>query len=301
MDFFAFPVEIRLKIYSELLVCRGINKFPAQPWDALSARLCPEGINLCPALLCASKQVFSEAISFLYEENCFQISALDAVSTQCNRPITAFVQQIGAQASLIRHVCVGFPTAPLAEDSRHDYGNERLDDLDLLRDACPNIATLELLLPLERAEYILRSSTFTELLDLIQARLEAFRSLQGVKVDIEVFSYDSDEESNNGVEDHENDEREGTRNNGFKTDRDPLRQLHRHGWAVNITKVPPMREVWTSPNDMIEFDNEDDYDDYMIEWHRREQQREDQELDDYYHQRQVESYRMGYADDGGPA
>ena len=28
---------------------------------------------------------------------------------------------------------------------------------------------------------------------------------------------------------------------------------------------------------MIEFDNEDDYNDYMIEWQRREQQREEEE------------------------
>lgn len=66
MDFFAFPVEIRLKIYSELLAHREIIKFPAKFRDALSARLCTEGINLCPALLRASKQVFSEAISLLY-------------------------------------------------------------------------------------------------------------------------------------------------------------------------------------------------------------------------------------------
>ncbi|XWW94492.1 hypothetical protein V2A60_002435 [Cordyceps javanica] len=291
MDIFAFPTEIRLRIYSELLVCRGTIECPVKLWDDSSARLCPEGIKLYPALLCTSRQVYNEAISLLYADNNFQFPGLDTASTRCNRSIAAFVQQIGARASLIRHICVEFPATPLADERRHDHGlqNERFHDLDLLRDACPNIATLELLLPLERAEIVLHSSIFTELLDLIHARLKAFRSLQEVKVDIEVLTEDSDDESNNGVEDRENDEREGTCNNGCKTDREPLRQLYRRGWAVNITEVPT-----------IEFDHEDDNND-MIEWHRREQQREEEEWDSYYRQRQVESYRMDYADDGGPA
>ena len=50
----------------------------------------------------------------------------DVASTRCHTTIAAFVRQIGAQASLLRHVYIGFPTAPLAKDSRHDSGTDTI-------------------------------------------------------------------------------------------------------------------------------------------------------------------------------
>ncbi|KAH8744448.1 hypothetical protein F5883DRAFT_439922 [Diaporthe sp. PMI_573] len=305
MDLFAFPIEIRLKIYSELLVHCGPIYFPATFGGGLSSWLCPEGIDLCPALLRASKQVYGEAVSLLYSDNCFRFS-LDAASTQCHTTIAVFVRQIGAQASLLRHVCIGFPTAPLVEDYGHgsELQEVRLNNLDLLRYACPGITTLELSL---RADFVLRNSpVFTESLDLIDTRLESFQSLREVRVDVKLLDWDSDEESDDGTEDPEGGEQEDPRVDRWKIHRDSVtRQLCNRGWAVNITKVPRVKEVWVSPDDMFEFDNEDDYNDYMIEWNRREdrleREREEEESAEYYREKQLEGYRRGYADDGGPA
>jgi hypothetical protein len=288
MDIFAFPPEIRLRIYSELLVHRGPINFLARFWGDLSSRLCPEGIDLCPTLLYVNKQVYREAISLLYSDNCFRFSDLDAASTQYYTTIAAFVQQIGVQAGRLRHVCIPFPPTPLEEDYS-GLQKERFADLDLLRDACPGITTLELSLPSDRADIVLRdSSVFTELLGLIHTRLEAFQSLREVRVDVKLLGWDLDEKSDDGAEDPENDEQEGPRDDPWKTHRDSLEQLFSRGWAVNISKVPPVME-----------DNEDDYDAY-IEWNRLERE-EDEEWEEYYRERQLEGYRRGYADDGGPA
>jgi hypothetical protein len=287
MDLFAFPVEIRLKIYSELLIHLGPIKFSERFWGDLSSRLRPEGIDLCPTLLRASKQVYNEAIPLLYSDNRFRFSDLRHTS------IAAFIRQIGAQASLLRHVCIDFPTPPLAEDYGHDSGLQEnsLENLDLLRDACPRITTLELSLPSEHADFVLLdSSVFTELLNLIHAQLEAFLSLQEVKVDVKLIGWDSDEESDDGKADLEDEKQEEIGDDRWKIYRDSLRQLCSRGWAVNITKVPPLKEASISPDDM--FDE--------AEW-RLEQEREDEEWAGYYRQRQLEGYSWGYADDGGPA
>jgi len=74
MDLFAFPIEIRLKIHSELLVHHGPINFPATFGSDLSFRLCPEGIDLCPTLLCTSQQAYGEATLLLYSDNYFHFS-----------------------------------------------------------------------------------------------------------------------------------------------------------------------------------------------------------------------------------
>ena len=79
------------------------------------------------------------------------------------------------------------------------------------------------------------------------------------------------------------------------------------GWTVQIVKV--LKEVWTSPDGRIEFDNEDDYDGYMnnvwwsqLEWEREQEEewRREQEEAEYCYQRRLAGYDMGYANDGGP-
>ena len=79
------------------------------------------------------------------------------------------------------------------------------------------------------------------------------------------------------------------------------------GWTVQIVKV--LKEVWTSPDGRIEFDNEDDYDGYMnnvwwsqLEWEREQEEewRREQEEAEYCYQRRLAGYDMGYADVGGP-
>jgi hypothetical protein len=291
MDLFTFPIEIRLKIYSELLVHHGPIDFSVPFWGNLSSRLCPKGTGIYPTLLRASKQVYGEAISLLYSDNCFRLTDPDAASTRRPTAIPAFVRQIGAQARLLRHVCIDFPTVRLTEDPEHDYEpqEENFDILDLIRETCPGITTLELLLPSERADFVLRDlSVFTELLDLLQTRLEAFQSLQEVRVDVKLLGWDSDEQSDDVADDSEDVELEDPRDNRWKTRRDSLRELCSRGWAVDIIKIPLEKEIWTSPDDSFEFDNEDDYNNYMSAWNRLKQVREYEEWEEYYRQKQIE-------------
>ena len=124
-------------------------------------------------------------------------------------------------------------------------------------------------------------------------------------MEVELPGWDMDEEDDHPLEGGEDELQEDSDHDGWRTHRESLKQLCSRGWAVHITKVPLKKETWFSPDGGVEFDNEDDYDDYMIEWNRHElrleREREDEEWADYYHQRQQEWYSRGYADDGGPA
>lgn len=288
MGLFALPVEIRLQIYSELLVHREPIDF-LETFRGGSSVFCQEWIYLCPALLRVNKQVYGEAISLLYSDNCFRFSDEGEGSTRFDPTIDIFVRQIGARANLLRHVCTDFPTTSrqrqppwirsLSSDQSDDSERQGrdLDNLDLLQDAFSGITTLELSLPSEYAYYVLGDSpAFTKSLDLIQTRLEAFPSLRDVKVDVILYDWESDEESSDGTTDPEEEERDNPYNDQRKTLRNSLRQLCSRGWAVNVSKIPPVEETWSSPGDMVEYmyDNEDELPNYM---------------------------RADYADDGGPA
>jgi hypothetical protein len=104
MDFFSLPANVRLQIYSELLVCSKRIVFVADfgPSSPRLFRSSKDG--LCPALLCVSKRVQSEARQLLYSHNRFQFPDVFLKSTH----IAPFLGQIGSQASLLRHICMSF-------------------------------------------------------------------------------------------------------------------------------------------------------------------------------------------------
>lgn len=115
MDLFALPPEIRLKIYAELLVHRGPIPFLGTSWANFKFRRFSEGTELYPTVLRVNRQVFEEAVPLLYAGNCFQFADPDATSAQCHTTIADFIRQIGAQAALLRHVCINFPALPLKQ------------------------------------------------------------------------------------------------------------------------------------------------------------------------------------------
>ncbi|SPJ78060.1 uncharacterized protein FTOL_06449 [Fusarium torulosum] len=292
MNLFTFPVEIRLKIYSQLLVHPALIKLEKREYFSparLRLRL-EESIDLFPALLRISKQVHDEAVPLLYSDNCFHFPEEDEVTTgyATGTTLALFLGQIGLLARLIRHVCITIPNRSTLWDTQLD--EDHLKDLDLVRDACANITTLEFSLPFTSGFPVSTTS-----LNLIDMRLKALPLLQDVIVNVRWYSGDSmeasDDESGDpgGVDDWNHPE-------GCLT-----AKLRERRWTVHITKVPPVKEVWTDPDDRIEFDNEDDYHDYMNNvWSRHELEREQEEEAEYYYQRQLAGYDMGYADDGGP-
>ena len=243
MELFAFPIEVRLQIYSDLLV------YP-ESVDPLSADWRCDWLShgaLCPAILRTSKRVYGEAVGVLYSSNHFEFLQGDQPRTAFTASWRLFLERIGTGAGFIRRVTIDFP-APLIEG----YGNEealqkiRFDNLDLLRDGCPGITELKLLLLLRSLTEIPPAGA----LDLISTRLEALPSLRKVLVRVlrwEPHSYGSDDES--GGPGNDQPQRDASEYDSLKT------RLRARGWAVQFD------DAFNNPYDddfgKYEFDDQD--------------------------------------------
>ncbi len=246
MDLFAIPVELRLKIYSQLLVHSGpINlerrehPLPARLWLG-------EEIDLCPALLRTSKQVYNEAVSFLYSDNCFHFPKKGIETTYTTDTTLAFfLGQIGLLARLLRHVYVTLPNrstwlvTQLHEDD--------IKDLDLIRDACVGITTLGI-----SVAFTSGFPVSTAFLDSIDTRLKTFPPLQNVIVNVRWYGGESVEASDDEAGDL------GGVDDWNHPEGSLAAKLRERGWTVQITKVPAVKKVWIYA-DGIEFDNENHY------------------------------------------
>jgi hypothetical protein len=71
-NFFEIAIEIRLKIYSEILVHSEPIDFVANHRSSPPSLLLSKREGLCPALLRANKKVHGEASSLLYSVNRFR-------------------------------------------------------------------------------------------------------------------------------------------------------------------------------------------------------------------------------------
>ena len=311
MDLMSLATEIRLAIYADLLIQPdGPINFQENYDQPRSVRLRPTEAtaDLCPAILRVSKQVHAEAISILYSKNCFRFSDLASVddSTTCH-PLAAFLDEIGVRnASLLRHVCVSL--------LRNDWFRElQLHDLDVLRDHPSTrlgitMFELSLSLTLELGDLPEASDSpvSSKSLDLVGERLGSFPSLREVKIDLRLLGWDeSDVDDGKSDRDdrviplgQEQEQQEQAQEYGeplgrhSKTRKEVLvKQMGDRGWVTKVTETPLHVSTW---GDAEPWWEPEDYDDYMNE-------RDEEELSDYYRQRQVEWYRLGYADDGGPA
>lgn len=70
--FLSLPTEIRLKIYSELLVLSKAIIFTGHYSYLLPFMFQPKGYGLYPVLLRLNKQIYREASPILYSNNCFR-------------------------------------------------------------------------------------------------------------------------------------------------------------------------------------------------------------------------------------
>ncbi|ERS98325.1 hypothetical protein HMPREF1624_05109 [Sporothrix schenckii ATCC 58251] len=299
MDFFALPVEIRLQVYAELLIHRGTITLRHEYRDGKPAQICTEeGVHLDPTLLRVNKRIHREAISILYSGNHYRF-------VNC---LVTFVIQSVNQAHLLRHVVVDFPnyTRISHRQPDHSWRHEEILNLDEIYflHVCAGITTLGLWLDFGLSNLFSPDTRrFTQGLDLIHTQLKLLSSLNKVTVHLHLIGCDSDDETEDEAEYSGDDDLRVESNDPTKdlwqTHRDSIvGQLSSCGWVVDITKSQPPKHIWSTPDDMLEFDNEAVY---MIEWNQREQEREDATLRKYYRELQLESYRKGYADDGGPA
>jgi hypothetical protein len=190
INFFSFPSEIRNKIYEEALVLsEPIILVVAQPYGGIYGLSLPRNslfygpLRLCPAILLANKRAHREASPLLYSRNCFRV--------QTRGILTLFLDDIGPQnASFLRHICITFP----AFDDNHvgsvTLKEDSIRTLELIRDNCTNLTTLETSLRLrtinamEVAINMLDSPRAAAPLALVDARFKAISSLKEIIVNV---------------------------------------------------------------------------------------------------------------------
>jgi len=278
MGFLDVATEIRLQIYSELLVLSEPIKFvtnfgPPSPPLFRSRR-----DGLCPAVLRVCRTVYDEAIPLLYSSNRFQFpevfGSTRSVSTYAH--VAPFLIQIGLQAKLIHHICIPFPTFDYPVPERTRLDEVHIENLELIRKTCKNVKTLELLVPAEHSNYALRDWPIAfEALDLLNTRFKAIHSLKEIVINFEEYpehapSDDLSDDSSDGL----------------------TKKMRDIGWTIRNTWLP--KRVWISIDDRVEFDNEEDCRAYDYEQLQREEEiemeRENERWQEEYDRRRRDPY-----------
>ena len=255
MHVFDIPSEIRLKIYSELLVLSEPIVFVPY-YTLFSTPLSrSERKGLCPALLRINKMIYQEANALLYSNNRFQFPEI-LFSTH---PVTyiahidPFLHQIGSQASHIRHICIPFPTFDYTECDSIRLQKHHINNWELIRDTCTSIRTLELLVSPDIDDYVLSDpSSAAQALFLLNTHFEDFPSLKEILINFEVYP----EQEPSG----------------------DLTKIHDFGWTVKVTELP--KKTWVSDDGRVEFDTYEEceaYDEEQLLISERQRQREEEE------------------------
>lgn len=227
MGFHKLPLEIRILVYSELLVQQHIPiHFEEGIRPSSPLRFRPRGSGLYPALLRVNKQIHSETIPFLYSKNSFQFPTIanwdSATFETGGQPslrslhirISPFLRQIGPEAAaFIRHILMIFPHC---EEVR--LPEEELSDLELVREMCKNLTTLDLLLGPEHQLCRLAERHVREVLCLLDFRFKGITTLKLVIVDV-LGNYEQ------GAD---------------KYYKDLIRVVDKHGWNIQ-TRLQRMR------------------------------------------------------------
>ena len=271
MHFFDLPLELRLQIYSELLVFPEPIVFELDYDPGLLPLVrCKRG-GLCPALLRVNKKVYSEANMVFYSDNHFRFPEMfvDIPSITESIYFALFFCQVGSQASHIRHIrhiSIPFPTF---DDFQHDRAElqesalleGQFKGLELVRDNCTNIKAIELCVGLGYANYILTQSPIAaEALDLLDTHFKSIPSLQEVIINFEV-----------------------------PFDEDPsdllTKKIQDHGWKVKVTRLP--KQTWISEDERVAFDNEEDcraydWEQLFLDQQREERKEREEWVEEYY-------------------
>jgi hypothetical protein len=175
IQFFDLPIEIRLKIYSEILVQSAtvvINTFKHTK------------IRVYAELLRVNKRVHSEASPLLYSKNRFEIHQLGGTVE-----VAQFLRQIGTRARFIRHVRIDFPKFRYnrCRATQIALSTRGRNELELIRDTFTSLTTLELYsirgpLICDQLGLVCDLSIQTQALDLVEMHTKAIPSLKRVVV-----------------------------------------------------------------------------------------------------------------------
>lgn len=253
---FSLPLELREKIYSELLVVAV--PLVLEPYDG---NLCPpvgsRRRGLYPAILRVNKKAYREASRLLYSENRFEIpNATGSPEIPETAPVALFLSQISCQASLIRYICIDFPRWDYDHPEGGSFHPGDIRNLELVRASCQNIRVLELSLNTAQ-NWILDEPVTAEILNSIDVAMGDVLSRKETMVRIQAYSEDDID--------------------------DNVTRMRSYGWTVELTTREPVKQTWEYGEHGVEFDNEDDYWDYvdMIEKEREEKEW----LEDYWARR----------------
>ncbi len=142
------PIGLRPRIYSELGVQGGPVEFgadhgPCKP--PLNRRVGGQSRN--PALLRVRRMVNREVVPLLYSLNSFQFPDAYSTSSSSDVPyIAPFLRQIGANTRLLRHLRITFPASFASANWKIPLLREEyVQVFQLIREACPNLRTAEIL------------------------------------------------------------------------------------------------------------------------------------------------------------
>ena len=254
MNFSKIAIEIRLQIYSELLVHPGPIDFLADFGPLSPPLFRGQKYGLCPAILRVSRMIHREASPLLYS-NCFRFpEVFTTPSAPTSAHIGPFLDQIGSHARLIRHICIPFPAFDYPQPARAVLHEAHIENIELVRVNCTSIQTLELSIPPEHCNYALNHSAIAvEALDLLDARLKTIPSLKEILVNLKVYPQEDSSD-------------------------DSTKTMHGYGWTVKVTELP--KKVWISNDDRVGFDNQEDCNAYNDEQFRREEERNESWLEE---------------------
>ncbi|KAI9888731.1 MAG: hypothetical protein M1814_006463 [Vezdaea aestivalis] len=270
MSFLDISTEVRLKIYSELLVSSAPVVFAAQcnPW--LSPSLQRQRTWFYPAILRVSKQISREARPILYSNNCFEFSEdfSEDFSVSTEAKTRPFLDRIGINAKLIRHISIPFPTYHPDPPTKALDDETHIKNLEMICAMCTDVRTLEMQAPVEEYDYafdndLIEAETIGEgTLDLLNIRLKKIISLEKITVNFEVYPTGLDDDAKNAMQ--------------------------RLEWNIKLTELP--KKTWLSDDDRVEFDNEDDLKAYNKKYWKEEEKRrvakeKESWLEEYYSRR----------------
>ena len=246
MDLFKFPLEIRLQIYSEILVQDNPIEFNAH-YGPLSPHLMKARDKAPdPALLRVNKAVNREGTPLLYSYNRFRfpdafgfgysVSGFpDDGSTLRYIPhIAPFLGRSGDNARLLRHICIDYPDLLAFTDCTEPVLTEEyVQVLRLIRESCPGLRTVEIECgPLNSKFSLDEIDLGAGVLRVLDEGFKAMTSLERIVI---VGKEYENREITIGL-------------------RESLTQRLPSGkWSIEIRKLPPKR--WYSDDGRFQFDN----------------------------------------------
>ncbi|KAF7868618.1 hypothetical protein EAF04_005149 [Stromatinia cepivora] len=200
LNFFDLIIEIRLKIYKELLVVAKPISFDISFGRGHLDADAKESVGPSLQLLRVNKQIYFEATSILYRNNTFELSCAEESLTptifRSKNPVH-FLTQIGNRnASFIRHLGIYFPWFKTCKE-----GQTRLEGklLELIAAKCTCLTTIKMLLwDNHRTDYLRHQRSLqheyveignisAELLKLIDTELKKISSLTEIIVSYHIW------------------------------------------------------------------------------------------------------------------